>query len=97
MRLSKRRVPFSHIMIPHSAPIVKHIYQFSQIFLGFAAKDRYTVAESLLYHLENYGVPVWYDRHDLIIGDNRQKENFEKGIIESKYAIIIFSENTEVS
>ena len=52
-------------------------YQFSQIFLGFAAKDRYTVAESLLYHLENYGVPVWYDRHDLIIGDNRQKENFE--------------------
>ena len=70
-------------------------YQFSQIFLGFAAKDRYTVAESLLYHLENYGVPVWYDRHDLIIGDNRQKENFEKGIIESKYAIIIFSENTE--
>ena len=35
-------------------------YQFSQIFLGFAAKDRYTVAESLLYHLENYGVPVWY-------------------------------------
>ena len=26
-------------------------YQFSQIFLGFAAKDRYTVAESLLYHL----------------------------------------------
>ena len=51
-------------------------YQFSQIFLGFAAKDRYTVAESLLYHLENYGVPVWYDRHDLIIGDNRQKENF---------------------
>ena len=42
-------------------------YQFSQIFLGFAAKDRYTVAESLLYHLENYGVPVWYDRHDLIL------------------------------
>lgn len=49
-------------------------YQFSQIFLGFAAKDRYTVAESLLYHLENYGVPVWYDRHDLIIGDNRPRQ-----------------------
>lgn len=70
-------------------------YAFPQIFLGFAAKDRYTVAESLLYHLENYGMPVWYDRHDLIIGDNRQKENFGKGIIESKYAILIFSENTE--
>ena len=70
-------------------------YQFPQIFLGFAAKDRYTVAESLLYHLENYGIPIWYDRHDLIIGDNRQKENFEKGIIESKYAILIFSESTE--
>lgn len=72
-------------------------YQFSQIFLGFAAKDRYTVAESLLYHLENYGVPVWYDRHDLIIGDNRQKENFEKGIIESKYAILIFSEIRKIA
>lgn len=63
-------------------------YQFSQIFLGFAAKDRYTVAESLLYHLENYGVPVWYDRHDLIIGDNRQKENFEKGIIEYNVPLV---------
>lgn len=70
-------------------------FQFPQIFLGFAAKDRYTVAESLLYHLENYGMPVWYDRHDLIIGDNRQNENFEKGIIGSKYAILVFSENTE--
>ena len=68
---------------------------FSEIFLGFAAKDRYTIAESVLYHLENYGVKVWYDRHDLIIGDNRQIKNFEEGILNKKYAILIFSENTE--
>lgn len=69
---------------------------FTDIF-RFCCKDRYTVAESLLYHLENYGVPVWYDRHDLIIGDNRQKENFEKGIIESKYAIIIFQKIQKIA
>lgn len=68
---------------------------FPEMFLGFASKDRYTIAESVLYHLENYGVRVWYDRHDLIIGDNRQVKNFEEGIMNKKYAILIFSENTE--
>lgn len=51
MRLSKRRVPFSHIMIPHSAPIVKHIYQFSQIFFRIAlrcAKYFSKISSSLL-------------------------------------------------
>lgn len=66
-----------------------------EIFLGFAAKDRYSIAESLLYHFENYGIPVWYDRHDLIIGDNREIENFQNGIIKNKYSILVFSENTE--
>lgn len=65
------------------------------IFLCFANKDRYTIAESVLYHLENFGIEVWYDRHSLIIGDNRVDINFEEGIRSNRYAILLITPNIE--
>ncbi len=64
------------------------------LFVGFSAKDRYTVAESIVYHLKSYGMNIWYDRHNLLLGDNRKIKNLEEGIKTSNYACIIISENT---
>ncbi len=62
------------------------------IFLCFSGKDRMTIVQSILYHLKNYGLDVWYDNYEYIIGDNKTA-NFTKAIIESKYAIVIFSKH----
>jgi len=68
-----------------------------QIFICFAAEDRYTIAEPLVYHLKNYGIPVWYDRHSLVMGDNRQEKNLDEGAAKCIYAIAVLSENTNES
>lgn len=62
------------------------------MFLCFSSGDRYTVVKSCLYHLKNYGIPVWYDYHELILGDLKKEKNFEYAINSNKYFIIIYSE-----
>lgn len=62
------------------------------MFLCFSSEDRYTVVKSCLYHLKNYGIPVWYDYHELILGDLKKEKNFEHAINSNKYFIIIYSE-----
>ena len=57
------------------------------IFIGYSSGDRYTVVESLVFHLKNYGFEVWYDFYDMFLGDNRYEENFKKGISGSHYVI----------
>lgn len=65
------------------------------IFLCFANADRYSIAEPVLYHFENFGIPMWYDRHSLVIGDNREKINFKEGIISQLYCVLIITRNIE--
>ncbi len=62
------------------------------MFLCFSSGDRYTVVKSCLYHLKNYGIPVWYDYHELILGDLKKEKNFEHAINNNEYFIIIYSE-----
>ena len=61
------------------------------IFLCFSSKNRYTVVKSCLYHLKNYGMNVWYDYHELILGDKKKEKNFIKAINNCDYFIIIYS------
>lgn len=63
------------------------------IFIGYSNKDRYDIVESMVFHLKNYGMNVWYDFHDMMLGDNRFYENFETGIGKSTYVIFIISHN----
>lgn len=63
------------------------------IFLCFSSKDRYTIVESVLYHLKNYGINTWYDYHILILGDDKYQENIENGVKKSKYVVWILSPN----
>lgn len=68
-----------------------------RLFIAFAAEDRYAIAEPLVYHLKNYGVNIWYDRHSLLLGDNRERKNLDDGARSSPYACIIISKHTKDS
>lgn len=69
----------------------------NQLFICFAAEDRYNIVEPVVYHLKNYGIEVWYDRHILVMGDNRIKKNLIEGASECRYAIAILSQHTASS
>jgi len=64
------------------------------VFLCFSSKDRYEIVESVYYHLRNLGIPVWYDRNEILMGDNRDYKNFTEGVESCKYAVIILSPNS---
>ena len=63
------------------------------MFLCFSSGDRYTVVKSCLYHLKNYGIDVWYDYHELNLGDHKREKNFVYAIESNDYYIIIYSKN----
>ena len=63
------------------------------MFICFSSGDRNTVVKSCLYHLKNYGINVWYDYHELILGDKKREKNFEYAIKNNNYFIVIYSEN----
>lgn len=64
------------------------------IFIGYANDDRYSTVESIVFHLKNWGFHTWYDFHNMYLGDNRIKVNFEYGIGKSSYVIFVISHNT---
>lgn len=65
-----------------------------QIFICFAAKDRYKIVEPIVHHLKNYGINIWYDRYEMVLGDNRVEKNLIDGAEKCNYALIIISKNT---
>lgn len=69
----------------------------NQVFICFAAEDRYNIAEPLVFHLKNYGINVWYDRQRLIMGDNRIDKNLYEGAKKCPYAIVIISNHIMAS
>jgi len=64
------------------------------LFFCFSSKDRQEIVESILYHVTNYRIPVWYDRHEILLGDDRDHKNFVEGVAPSKYGIIVLSPNS---
>ena len=65
-----------------------------KLFICFSAKDRYDIVQPVVYHLKNYGIDVWYDRHEMVMGDDRLKKNIEEGAGKCEYALIILSQHT---
>lgn len=66
----------------------------NKLFICFSAKDRFDIVQPVVYHLKNYGVDVWYDRYEMVMGDDRFKKNIEEGAGSCRYALIILSKNT---
>lgn len=65
-----------------------------KLFICFSAQDRYDIVQPIVYHLKNYGINVWYDRYEMVMGDDRFEKNIIEGAGSCKYAIIILSPNT---
>lgn len=65
-----------------------------KLFICFSSKDRYSIVQPIVYHLKNYGVNVWYDRYEMVMGDDRFKKNIEEGAGKCEYALIVLSQNT---
>ena len=63
------------------------------IFLCFSSKDRTRIAESIFYHIHNIGLSIWYDRNEILMGDDRNYKNFVEGVDSCEYAIIVLSQN----
>lgn len=74
-----------------------HMNLNKRIFIGFAAEDRYDIVEPIVYHLKNYGIELWYDRHMLVMSDNRVEKNLIEGAAGCDYAVIILSKHTAES
>lgn len=68
-----------------------------KLFFCFSSKDRKFIVESLLYHVDSYGIPVWYDRREMLMGDLRNYKNFIEGVGLCNYATIILSPNSIAS
>lgn len=62
------------------------------IFLCFSGRDRFKIVTSILYHIENHGIKLWYDNHQYILGDKKAAK-LTKSIKLSKYAIVIISKD----
>lgn len=67
------------------------------IFFCFSSKDRHSIVEAVLFHITNFELPVWYDRYKMLLGDNRNYKNFDEGINNANYSVIILSPNTLAS
>lgn len=65
-----------------------------KLFICFSAKDRYDIVQPVVYHLKNYGIHVWYDRYEMVMGDDRIEKNLVDGAKRCRYALIILSTNT---
>lgn len=64
------------------------------IFFCFSSKDRHSIVESIFFHVTNYHLPVWYDRHQMLLGDDRDYKNFEEGVGRSDYSVVIVTPNS---
>lgn len=63
------------------------------VFFCFSSKDRQAIVESLLYHLDNYCIPVWYDRRAMLMSDQRNYKNYVEGVGSCRYAVVFLSPN----
>ena len=72
--------------IETSIPVNKE-YDF---FISHATEDKEEFVRPLAESLVNAGIKVWYDEHQLKIGDSLRK-NIDHGLINSKFGIVVLS------
>jgi hypothetical protein len=70
---------------------------YIMIFFCFSSKDRLTIVEAVLFHITKYELPVWYDRQQMLLGDDRNYKNFKEGVDKASYFIIVLSPNSIAS
>jgi hypothetical protein len=62
------------------------------IFVSHASEDKEIFVEPLAKRLRRNGYKVWYDKFCLQVGDSVRR-SIEKGLIDSKYGLVVLSKN----
>lgn len=62
------------------------------VFVSHASEDKDAVVDGLVQQLEALGVDVWYDDDQIQIGDSLM-DSLNEGLSESRYGVIVLSEN----
>jgi len=63
----------------------------NDLFLSHASEDK-NIVEPLVAALENLGVSVWYDNHDLQLGDDLRRE-IDKALSQCRFGAFLLSES----
>ena len=61
------------------------------VFISHASEDKNEVAEPLAQKLKKYGLRVWYDTHELRVGDSLRAA-IDHGLAQSLCGVVIFSD-----
>lgn len=71
-------------------PVMSSLCSGKQIFVCFSGKDRHTCVKDAVCGLQDYGVDVWYDYQQSLLGD---KLEFHEQLQKASYAIVFFTDN----
>ncbi len=63
------------------------------IFISFSGVIRKEYAIQFMEFFNYYGLKVWYDHHELFLGDNLSECIINKGLNKSEYAVIIINKS----
>lgn len=61
------------------------------IFISFSGAAREQYAVKFLNFFSKHGIPVWYDQHELYLGDDLKESIVSKGINKTDYGILIIN------
>jgi hypothetical protein len=68
---------------------VHQVQRHPRVFLNYAAADR-EFAHRLLSDLERQGIPVWFDRREIVVGD-KLPEKLSRGMEDSQWVATVLS------
>jgi hypothetical protein len=64
----------------------------SDVFISHASEDKEQIARPLAEELSKRGLSVWYDEFSLELGDSLRR-SIDKGLAQSRFGVVILSEN----
>ena len=62
------------------------------LFISHASEDKDEIVTPLVTYLEKFGAKVWFDKHNISLGDSLRRK-IDEGLSESRYAVVILSHN----
>lgn len=80
----------SHISESFTTTNQERISVEYDVFISHSSEDKDDFVRPLTLELQNLGVKVWYDEFELKLGDSLRR-SIDKGLINSKYGIVILS------
>lgn len=62
------------------------------LFISHASDDKVDLVLPLVDYLQRFDIKIWYDTHEIKLGDNLRRK-IDEGLSQSRYAVVILSPN----